>query len=134
MQQQNINLLFENKIGCVSNLFGFNDGEREILKTASWMSLNDMMLNQQRDYNEDEFHIAQWMMIIKIGKNVASFFILGPQAENELSFPLLLLHCSTNTSPMRFSLTVTIFFSTSTSKRTPSAAGNMYSLSPSRMT
>ena len=73
MQQQNINLLFENKIGCVSNLFGFNDGEREILKTASWMSLNDMMLNQQRDYNEDEFHIAQWMMIIKIGKNVASF-------------------------------------------------------------
>ena len=73
MQQQNINLLFENKIGCVSNLFGFNDGEREILKTASWMSLNDMMLNQQRDYNEDEFHIAQWMLIIKIGKNVASF-------------------------------------------------------------
>ena len=71
--QQKIDLLFENKIGCVGNLFGFNEGEKEILKTAAWISLNEMMIAQQKDYNDQEFHIAQWILVIKIGKNVASF-------------------------------------------------------------
>ena len=69
----NTNLLFEHKIGCVANLFGFNDGQREILKTACWMSLNDMMLNQQKEYNDDEYHLAQWTLVIQIGKNVSTF-------------------------------------------------------------
>ena len=68
--EQNYNLLFENKIGCVSNLLGFNDGEREILKTAAWISLNNMMLSQTKNYTEDEIHIAQWMLVIRVGKNV----------------------------------------------------------------
>ena len=68
--EQNYNLLFENKIGCVANLLGFNDGEREILKTAAWISLNNMMLSQTKNYTEDEIHIAQWMLVIRVGKNV----------------------------------------------------------------
>ena len=68
--EQNINLLFENKIACVANLMGFNGGEREILKTASWISLNNMMLSQSKNYTEDEIHIAQWMLVIRVGKNV----------------------------------------------------------------
>ena len=54
LMEQNTNLLFENKIGCVANLLQFNDGEREILKTASWISLNNMMLSQTKNYTEDE--------------------------------------------------------------------------------
>ena len=68
--QTNYNLLFENKIGCVANLMGFNDGQREILKTACWMSINDMMLSQQKDYTENEINIAQWILVVQIGKNV----------------------------------------------------------------
>ena len=68
--EQNYNLLFENKIGCVANLLGFNDGEREILKTSAWISLNNMMLSQSKNYTEDEIHIAQWMLVIRVGKNV----------------------------------------------------------------
>ena len=70
LMEQNYNLLFENKIGCVANLLGFNDGEREILKTAAWISLNNMMLSQSKNYTEDEIHIAQWMLVIRVGKNV----------------------------------------------------------------
>ena len=68
--EQNINLLFENKIGCVANLMGFNDGQREILKTAAWMALNDMMIAQKKECSEDQDHIAQWILVIQIGKNV----------------------------------------------------------------
>ena len=68
--QENINLLFENKIGCVAKLFGFNDGQREILKTAAWISLNDMMISQPKDYTEDQIHIGQWILVIQIAKNV----------------------------------------------------------------
>ena len=68
--EQNTNLLFENKIGCVANLLQFNDGEREILKTASWISLNNMMLSQTKNYTEDEYHLLQWILVIRIGKNV----------------------------------------------------------------
>ena len=68
--QENINLLFENKIGCVANLMGFNDGQREILKTAAWMALNDMMIAQKKECSEDQDHIAQWILVIQIGKNV----------------------------------------------------------------
>ena len=68
--QQNTNLLFENKIGCVANLLGFSDGQREILKTAAWISLNEMMITQPKDYSEDEIHVAQWILVIRIGKNV----------------------------------------------------------------
>ena len=71
--QQNYKLLFENKIGCVANLLEFNDGQREILKTAAWISLNDLMLNQQKEYSDDEHHLAQWLLVIKIGKNVETF-------------------------------------------------------------
>ena len=71
--QSNTNLMFENKIGCVANLFGFNDGQREILKTACWMSLNDMMLNQQKSMSDDEYHLAQWILVIQVGKNVVAF-------------------------------------------------------------
>ena len=71
--EQNINLLFENKIGCVANLLGFNGGQREILKTAAWISLNDLMLNQQKEYSDDEYHLAQWILVIRVGKNVESF-------------------------------------------------------------
>ena len=68
--EQNINLLFENKIACVANLMGFNGGEREILKTAAWISLNNMMLSQPKNYTEDEHHLLQWILVIRIGKNV----------------------------------------------------------------
>ena len=68
--ESNTNLLFENKIGCVANLFGFNGGEREILKTASWISLNNMMLSQPKNYTEDQNHVAQWLLVIQIAKNV----------------------------------------------------------------
>ena len=71
--QQNYKLLFENKIGCVSNLLGFNGGQCEILKTASWIALNDMMLNQSKTMNDDEFHLTEWMLVIRVGKNVESF-------------------------------------------------------------
>ena len=70
LMEQNTNLLFENKIGCVANLLQFNDGEREILKTASWISLNNMMLSQTKNYTEDEYHLLQWILVIRIGKNV----------------------------------------------------------------
>ena len=68
--QQKIDLLFENKIACVANLMGFNDGQREILKTAAWMALNNMMLSQPKEYSEDRIHLAQWILVIQIGKNV----------------------------------------------------------------
>ena len=68
--QENINLLFENKIGCVAKLFGFNGGQQEILKTASWISLNDLMLSQKQDLTENESHIVQWLLVIRIAKNV----------------------------------------------------------------
>ena len=68
--QENINLLFENKIGCVAKLFGFNGGQQEILKTSAWISLNDMMISQPKDYTEDQIHIAQWILVIQIAKNV----------------------------------------------------------------
>ena len=68
--QTNINLLFENKIGCVAKLFGFNDGQQEILKTSAWISLNNMMISQPKDYTEDQHHIAQWILVIQIAKNV----------------------------------------------------------------
>ena len=75
--EQNYNLLFENKIGCVANLLGFNGGEREILKTAAWISLNNMMLSQTKNYTEDEIHIAQWILVIKIGKNVQTMLSIN---------------------------------------------------------
>ena len=50
--QENYKLLFENKIGCVANLLHFNDAHREILRIASWISLNDMMLTQQKELTE----------------------------------------------------------------------------------
>ena len=68
--QTNINLLFENKISCVANLMGFNGGQQEILKTASWISLNDLMLSQKQDLTENESHIVQWLLVIRIAKNV----------------------------------------------------------------
>ena len=71
--QQNHKLLFENKIGCVANLLEFNDGQREILKTAAWISLNDLMLSQSQTMSDDEHHTAQWMLVIQVGKNVAAF-------------------------------------------------------------
>ena len=71
--QQNYKLLFENKIGCVANLLEFNGGQREILKTAAWISLNDMMLNQQKSMSDDEYHLAQWILVIQVGKNVVAF-------------------------------------------------------------
>ena len=71
--QQNYRLLFENKIGCVANLLNFNGGEREILKTAAWIGLNDMMLSQQDQMSDDEYHLAQWLLVIRIGKNVEMF-------------------------------------------------------------
>ena len=71
--QENYKLLFENKIGCVSNLLHLNAGECEILKTAAWISLNDMMLTQPKPMNDDENHLAQWILVIRIGKNVEMF-------------------------------------------------------------
>ena len=68
--ESNINLLFENKIGCVANLFGFNGGQQEILKTASWISLNDLMLSQKQDLTENESHIVQWLLVLRVAKNV----------------------------------------------------------------
>ena len=65
--------LFENKIGCVANLLHFNDGQREILKTASWINLNDMMLSQPQSMTEDEIHKAQWLLVLQTGKNVKTF-------------------------------------------------------------
>ena len=82
--ESNTNLLFENKIGCVANLFGFNGGEREILKTASWISLNNMMLSQQKNYTEDEHHTAQWMLVIQTAKNVATFLDVNKNTSNDL--------------------------------------------------
>ena len=83
--QTNINLLFENKIGCVANLFGFNGGEREILKTASWISFNDLMLSQKQDLNDNESHIAQWLLIIQIGKHVQEMLNINARyASNDL--------------------------------------------------
>ena len=71
--QQNSNILFEKKIGCVAKLFGFNGGQQEILKTASWISLNDLMLTQPRMMTDNEIHVAQWLLVLKIGKNVETF-------------------------------------------------------------
>ena len=71
--QQKIDLLFEKKIGCVANLLRFNDGQREILKTAAWISLNDLMLTQPRMMTDNEIHVAQWLLVLKIGKNVETF-------------------------------------------------------------
>ena len=73
LMQENYKLLFENKIGCVSNLLHLNAGECEILKTAAWISLNDMMLTQPKPMNDDENHLAQWILVIRIGKNVEMF-------------------------------------------------------------
>ena len=77
IMQQKIDLLFENKIGCVANLLGFNDGQREILKTAAWIGLNDLMLSQPKDYSQNELHVAQWLLVIKIGKNVQEMLNLN---------------------------------------------------------
>ena len=83
--QQNYRILFENKIGCVANMLNFNGGQREILKTASWIGLNDMMLNQKRTMTDDEFHIAQWILVIRIGKNVETFLDANKKfASNDL--------------------------------------------------
>ena len=73
IMQQKIDLLFENKIGCVANLLRFNNGQREILKTAAWISLNDLMLTQPRMMTDNEIHVAQWLLVLKIGKNVETF-------------------------------------------------------------
>ena len=83
--QQNYKLLFENKIGCVANLLHFNDAHREILKIASWLSLNDMMLTQQKEITDDENHLAQWMLVIQIGKNVEKMLNINQSfASNDL--------------------------------------------------
>ena len=71
--QQNYKLLFENKITRVANLLHFDGGQMEILKTASWIGLNDLMLAQPRAMTEDEIHKAQWLLVIRIGKNVETF-------------------------------------------------------------
>ena len=71
--EENYKLLFENKIGCVSNLLHLNAGQCEILKTAAWISLNDMMLTQPKPMTDDENHLAQWLLVIKVGKNVEMF-------------------------------------------------------------
>ena len=74
--QQNYRLLFENKIGCVANLLNFNGGQTEILKTASWIALNDMMLSHQDQsgqMTDDDYHLAQWLLVIRVGKNVEAF-------------------------------------------------------------
>ena len=83
--QENYKLLFENKIGCVANLLHFNDAHREILKIASWLSLNDMMLTQQKEITDDENHLAQWMLVIKIGQNVEQMLNINQSfASNDL--------------------------------------------------
>ena len=88
--QQNYRLLFENKIGCVANLLNFNGGEREILKTAAWIGLNDMMLSQQDQMSDDEYHLAQWLLVIRIGKNVEMFLAENKKYDmlNEAYSPL----------------------------------------------
>ena len=83
--QQNYRLLFENKIGCVANLMSLNGGEREILKTSCWISLNDMMLSQSRTMSDDEYHLAQWLLVIRVGKNVERFLDANKKfASNDL--------------------------------------------------
>ena len=68
--QQKIDLLFENKIARVSNLLHFNDGQRDVFKNAAWIALHDLMLSQPKEMNDDDDHIAQWLLTIQIGKNV----------------------------------------------------------------
>ena len=81
----NTNLLFENKIGCVANLLHFNGGQTEILKTASWINLNDMMLSQSQPMTEDEIHKAQWLLVLQTGKNVEKFLNINKNySSNEL--------------------------------------------------
>ena len=83
--QENYKLLFENKIGCVANLLHFNDAHREILRIASWISLNDMMLAQQKELTDEENHMAQWILVIKIGRNVQQMLNINNQyASNDL--------------------------------------------------
>ena len=83
--QQNYKLLFENKITRVANLLNFNGGQTEILKTASWIALNDMMLSQTKEMNDDEYHLAQWLLVIKIGKNVETMLNINKSfATNDL--------------------------------------------------
>ena len=81
----NTNLLFEHKIGCVANLLHFNGGQTEILKTASWINLNDMMLSQSQPMTEDEIHKAQWLLVLQTGKNVETFLNINKNySSNEL--------------------------------------------------
>ena len=85
IMQQHHKLLFENKIGCVANLLGFNGGQREILKTACWISLNDMMLSQSTQMTDDDFHTAEWLLVIRTGKNVETFLNVNKTyASNDL--------------------------------------------------
>ena len=83
--QENINLLFENKIGCVAKLFGFNGGQQEILKTASWISLNDLMLSQKQELSENDSHITQWLLVLRVAKNVQELLNINSRyASNDL--------------------------------------------------
>ena len=83
--QQNYKLLFENKITRVANLLQFNGGQTEILKTASWINLNDMMLSQSQPMTEDEIHKAQWLLVLQTGKNVETFLNVNKNySSNEL--------------------------------------------------
>ena len=72
--EQNYKILFENKIARVANLLHFNDGQRDVFKNAAWIALNDMMLSQSQEMNDDDHHIAQWILTIQIGKNVQEMF------------------------------------------------------------
>ena len=72
--QQNYKILFENKIARVSNLLHFNDGQRDVFKNAAWIALHDLMLSQPKEMNDDDDHIAQWLLTIQIGKNVQEMF------------------------------------------------------------